>query len=379
MHQPLFEVEGLRIAVASQAHGLWTLESGTSGPVTDDGEQLGSGWVEVISGISYSVEEGEVLGIVGESASGKSLMLMGAFGLLSSGARVIGGITRYRGHEYRPFHPWQGEDDEPSRRERKQRRIAGTAMARYTDDAWAELVGTDVGFMFQNPIGSWTPDLVIGEQTGEALAEHSDLTAEEIEERVFDALGEVKLPKSRGLFNAFRHQLSRGMAQRAMLAAALTRAPHLLIADEPLNGLDPPVAAGIMELIRDMRDKRDMAMVFITHDLASVARIANRVAVVYGGRIVEEAPVEDIFHRPRHPYTSGLIGSIPGFTKGRLRQIEGEAPLLVDMGSRGCVFADRCEHVTDVCRTAVPEASDVGASKVECHHAAELDLPGLRG
>ncbi|MEN8040643.1 MAG: ABC transporter ATP-binding protein [Actinomycetota bacterium] len=373
MHQPLFEVEDLRIAVAdSRRHG-----SDIPGPVTDDGEELGSGWVEVIPGASYSVRQGEVLGLVGESASGKSLMLMGAFGLLSSGARVIGGTTRYSGQEYKPFHPWQGEDDEPSRRERKQRRIAGTAVARYTDDAWAKLVGTDVGFMFQNPIGSWTPDIGIGEQTGEALTEHYELTVDEIEERVLDALGEVKLPRSRGLFGAFRHQLSRGMAQRAMLAAALTKAPHLLIADEPLNGLDPPVAAAIMELIRDMTVERNMAMVFITHDLASIARIADRVAVVYGGAIVEVAPVGDIFHRPTHPYTSGLVGSIPGFSEGRLRQIEGEAPMLTEVARTACSFADRCPYVSDVCRSSEPSLSSVEGSEVRCHLAADLELPGI--
>ncbi|GMQ94106.1 MAG: ABC transporter ATP-binding protein [Acidimicrobiia bacterium] len=373
MPKSLFEVKDLRVAVADD-HSL-TMR--VPGPVTDDGEALQSGWVEALSDVSYSVEESEVLGLVGESASGKSLMLMGAFGLLSSGARVIGGTTRYRDHDYKPFHPWLGEDDEPSRRERKQRRTAGTAGARYTDDEFARLIGTEVGFLFQNPIGSWTPDLVIGEQSGEVLEQHSDLSAEEIEDRVYDALGEVNLPKSSRLFGAFRHQLSRGMAQRAMLAAALTKGPHLMIADEPLNGLDASVAAGIMELFREMRDKRGMAMVFITHDLAAVASIADRVAVVYGGEIVEQAPVADIYHDPKHPYTAGLIGSIPGASEGRLSHIEGEAPLLVDIDRRSCPFAPRCKFATDICRSVAPSASIVGSSEVRCHHAEELDLPGI--
>ncbi len=374
MPKPLFEVEGLRIAVADDR----SLLTGDDGPVTDDGEQLGSGWVEIVPGASYRVHEGEVLGLVGESASGKSLMLMGAFGLLSSGARVIGGTTRYKGHEYKPFHPWHGEDDEHSRRERKQRRIAGTAVARYTDDVWARLIGTDVGFLFQNPVGAWTPDLVIGKQSGEALEEHTDLSTEEIEQRVLDALGEVSLPRSRRLLGAFRHELSRGMAQRAMLAAALTRTPHLLIADEPLSGLDAPVAAGIMELITDMRARRNMAMVFISHDLAAVARIADRVAVVYGGEIVEQAPVEDIYNKPKHPYTAGLVGSIPGVTPGRLRHIGGEAPLLVDIDRGGCSFAPRCDYATDFCRAESPGPSIVGTARVRCHLATRLDLPGIR-
>jgi len=353
--------------------------AGGKGPVTDDGEQLGSGWVELLAGVSYSVDEGQVLGLVGESASGKSLMLMGAFGLLSSGARVIGGTSTYRGHEYQPFHPWRGEDDKRSRKEKKQRRIAGTAIASYTDNEWARLVGTEVGFMFQNPVGAWTPDVVIGEQSGEALGEHTELTPEEIEERVYDALGEVDLPRSKSLFGAFRHQLSRGMAQRAMLAAALTKAPHLLIADEPLSGLDAPVAAGIMELIRDMQEKRNMAMIFITHDLASVARVANRVGVVYGGQIVEQASVTDIYHHPKHPYTAGLIGAIPGTSSERLSQIEGEAPLLVDLNRSVCSFTDRCPYVTDLCRTQSPAVTLVERTEVRCHRATELTLRGVRG
>jgi dipeptide transport system ATP-binding protein len=353
--------------------------AGGKGPVTDDGEQLGSGWVELLPGVSYSVDEGEVFALVGESASGKSLMLMGAFGLLSSGARVIGGMSIYRGHEYQPLHPWRGEDDERSRKEKKQRRIAGTAIASYTDNEWARLVGTEVGFMFQNPVEAWTPDLVIGQQSGEALSQHTALSPEEIEERVYDALGEVDLPRSERLFGAFRHQLSRGMAQRAMLAAALTKAPHLLIADEPLSGLDASVAANIMELIRDMQEKRNMAMIFITHDLASVARIANRVAVVYGGQIVELASVSDIYHHPKHPYTAGLIGAIPGASSKRLSQIEGEAPLLVDLDRSACSFTDRCPYATDLCRAQSPEVTVVGRSEVRCHNATELTLAGVRG
>lgn len=347
--------------------------------MTDDGEQLGAGWVELLSGVSYSVAHGEVLGLVGESASGKSLMLMGAFGLLSSGARVIGGTSTYRGHEYQPFHPWRGEDDKRSRKEKKQRRIAGTAIASYTDTEWARLVGTEVGFMFQNPVEAWTPDVAIGQQSGEALTEHTALSPEDIESRVYDALGDVDLPQSKRLFGAFRHQLSRGMAQRAMLAAALTKAPRLLIADEPLSGLDASVAANIMELIKDMQEKRNMAMIFITHDLASVARVANRVGVVYGGQIVEQASVNDIYHNPKHPYTAGLIGAIPGASSERLSQIEGEAPLLVDLDRSVCSFADRCQYATDLCRTQNPEVTVVEKTEVRCHRAMELTLRGVNG
>lgn len=377
MPQPLFEVTNLRVAVYDQERAL----RGLSGPVSEAGEQLSAGWVEVIPSMSYHVAAGESLALVGESASGKSLTLMGAFGLLSPGARVIGGETRYGDAVYRPAGAVRDLTVPASRKERrkdkKKARVAGTVLDDHGDDEWARQVGTDIGFMFQNPIASWTPVEVIGTQSGEALEYHSDLSDEDINDRVFDALGEVKLPKSQRLFNAFSNELSRGMAQRAMLAAALTKAPHLMIADEPLNGLDAPVAAAIMELVLDMRDKRGMAMVFVTHDLAAVARVADRVAVVYSGVVIEEGTTTDIFHHPRHPYTSGLIGSIPGMSAGRLKHIEGEAPRLIDTDRSRCVFVERCGFATDVCRTSQPEPRSIGSTTVACHLTTELELPGV--
>jgi oligopeptide/dipeptide ABC transporter ATP-binding protein len=373
MPRQLFEVRDLRVAVYDSERAI----HGEPGPTSETGEELGDGWVEVLPGVTYGVDEGEVLAMIGESASGKSLALMGAFGLLAPGARVIGGSVRYRDHIFKPGGSPGDPSKERSRKERKQARLAGTVVADYTDAEWARVVGTEVGFMFQNPVGSWTPDHVIGAQAGEALAAHSDLTPEEIEARVYDALGEVRLPKSPRLFGAYRHQLSRGMAQRAMLAAALTKAPYLMIADEPLNGLDPSVAAAIMELVRDMQHRRGMAMVVVTHDLAAVASLADRVAVLYGGEIVEDAPVNDLYHHPRHPYSDGLVGSIPGVTPGRLRHIPGEAPRLVDIDHARCVFADRCAHVSNICRSDAPRMRTVGASEVACHHADELTLLGI--
>ena len=375
MPRPIFQVSDLRVAVYDQRLSMGDVP----GPYAESGDQLGPGWVEVIPSVSYSVSEGESLAMVGESASGKSLTLMGAFGLLSPGARVIGGETRYRDLTYRPGGAVFDPDKKRSRADRKRAGVAGTVVDDLADDAWGREIGSDVGFLFQNPVGSWTPVEVIGTQSGEALDYYSDLSAEEINDRVYDALGEVKLPKSSRLFNAFSNELSRGMAQRAMLAAAITKAPHLLIADEPLNGLDAPVAAAIMDLLVDMRDKRGMAMVLVTHDLAAVARVADRVAVIYGGTIIEHASVVELYHRPKHPYTSGLIGSIPGFTAGRLRHIEGEAPRLVETNRTGCVFADRCDNALDVCRTLVPHLERVGDTDVACHRAAELDLPGIKG
>jgi oligopeptide/dipeptide ABC transporter ATP-binding protein len=371
--RPLFEVDGLRIAVFDQDRS----HHGVPGPVTETGEELPGGWVEVIGGLSYHVHEGEVLALIGESASGKSLALMGAFGLLAPGARVIGGEVRYGGRVYKPGGRPLGPDEKRSRKDRKEARVSGTVIADYGDDEFARLIGTQVGFVYQNPIGSWTPTSGIGEQSGEALDYHTTLTHDEITERVLDALGEVRLPRSRRMFGAFRHELSRGMAQRAMLAAALTKAPKLLVADEPLNGLDPSVGAAIMDLIRDMQQRRSMAMVLVTHDLAAVASIADRVAVLYGGEIIEEATAADLYHRPEHPYTSGLLGSIPGARPGRLRPIPGEAPRLVDIDHRRCVFAGRCEHATEICRSTHPELVLRKDHATACHHAVELELPGI--
>ena len=384
MSQPLFEVSHLRVAAYDAELSIASFDSGRSvhdghSPVTDAGEYLSPGWVEVLPDMSFSVRSGEVLALVGESGSGKSLALMGGFSLLSQGTRVLGGSTRFEDATFLPGGGIAVSDSKRSRKQRKESRVAGTVVADYADDRWAKVVGTRVGFMFQNPVGSWTPDLIIGEQTGESLAAHSDLTTEEIEARVFDALGEVELERSRRLFGAFRHELSRGMAQRAMLAAAITKAPSLLIADEPLNGLDPPVAAAIMDLLKDMQARRKMAMIIVTHDLAAVATLADRVAVVYGGIIVEEGPVTEIYYHPKHPYTAGLIGSIPGIRPGRLRSIRGEAPRLVDVDRTKCVFVDRCDFATEICHVGQPEIGLVGESMVACYHATPVGYPGVRG
>lgn len=373
----LLTVEDLRIAVADQDT---VVRGDRLPPATDDGYVLEPGWVEVIPGASFGVDPGEVLAIIGESASGKTLTLLGAFGLLPSGAVAIGGLTRYAGHTYSPAGTPQPGGERDTRRSRRSRRrrseVAGSFLADERDDRWRRIMGTEIGFLFQDPIASWTPVYVIGDQAGEALEAHTDLTHEEITERVFDALGEVQLPRSSRFFAAFRNEISRGQGQRAMLAAALLKAPRLLIADEPLSGLDAPVAAAILDLISDLCSKRNMAMVIVTHDLAAVARIADRVAVMYGGRIVEEGPVRDIFATPKHPYTAGLLGSMPAFARGRLVPIPGEAPRLVDVVPGRCAFADRCRYAVEVCNRLEPVLEPIAQSVAACHRKAELHLEG---
>ena len=247
----LFDVRDLRVAVNDQAAAV---RGDREPPTNSQGQRLAYGWVEAVPCASYAVDAGETLALIGESASGKSLMLLGAFGLLPGGTRALGGTTTYRNVTFEPGGRRDEQQRPLSRRERRRLRRAGTVL----DDAdpeWARALATGIGFLFQNPIASWTPILEIGPQAGEVLSEYTDLTSDEITERVMDALGEVHLPRSRRLFEAFSSQLSRGMGQRAMLAAALVKAPKLLIADEPLSGLDVSVAAAILDLIKDLKER----------------------------------------------------------------------------------------------------------------------------
>lgn len=307
----------------------------------------GAEWRSAVVGAGFSIDAGEVLALVGESGSGKSLMALGGVGLLPAGARATAGSTRFEGYD----------------------------LADLDDAAWRELVGLGIGVLFQDPIGAWDPTEMLGDQAGEVLEEHFDMGSDEIEQRVLDALGEVRLPGKRRFLWSLAHEMSRGEAQRAMLAATLISGPRLLIADEPLSGLDATVAQSITSIIEELRERRQMAMLLITHDLGVVAGLADRVAVVYGGRIVEEGPVDLVYHSPRHPYTSGLLASLPAMGR-RLRPIPGDVPDIAWL-EPGCAFAPRCGYAIDRCHAAVPDAIFVGGSQVRCIRAAELSLAGV--
>lgn len=365
MNVPVFEVQDFSVAVYDERS---TRHYGLRDAATD--RPLGAGWVPAIHDVGFSVRPGEVLALVGESGMGKSLAILAALGLTSASARMTGGEVRFAGER---FDGGRHVHQAGSRRRSRQ------ALRELADPDYRRIMGTEIGVIFQDAIAAWDPVYIIGEQSGEVLEEHTDLTVAEIEERVLDLLGEVKLPRRRK-FLSFANELSRGEAQRAMLAAALVKAPSLLVADEPFSGLDPPVAQGIAELIRDMQQRRRMAMVMVNHNLAQVASLADRMAVMYGGRIVEEAPVEAIYRTPRHPYTEGLLGSIPWPGVDRLRPIGGEIPPLVEMTAAECPFADRCPHVAARCRAAVPSLETVaGGGRVACARTDELDLHGVAG
>ena len=377
MSPSLFEVNDLRIAVYDAAAGVRGVDSGLTSPAT--GAALGAGWIEAVPGVSLALSAGEVLALVGESGSGKTITVMGALGLLGSGARAIGGAVTYRG---RRMDLWATPDERGAantwRERRRRKKRAKAFMGELLDNEWRTIMGTEIGVLFQDPVASWSPDEMIGRQAGESLAAHSGLSDEEIEQRVLDALGEVKLPGA-GTYLSFRHELSRGEAQRAMLAAALIKAPALLIADEPLSGLDAPVAGAILDLLRDMRTRRRLAMVIATHDIATVASIADRVAVMYGGQIVEEGSVNDIFHSPSHPYTEGLLGSIPWAGLDRLSPIDGSPPRIVDVPRDRCSFAERCPYQRTECLAGPPELVAAATSRTRCVRSGELTLRGVRG
>ena len=281
--EPLLAVDGLEVELRFR-----------------DGRRL-----KAIDGVSFRVAAGEALALVGESGSGKSLIALGAVDLLPAGAEAVAGRTTFLG---RVLQDLEAAD-------------------------WRRLVGMGIGVLFQDAIGSWDPIEMIGPQSGEVLEAHEALGGEEVRRRVLDALGQVRLPR-RLKYASYAHEMSRGQAQRAMLAAALLSMPRMLIADEPLSGLDVTVARAVLGLIDDMRRERGMGLLLVTHDLGVVAAVADRVAVVYGGMVVEEAPAAALYRSPRHPYTDGLLGAVPGLARGRLRPIAGDPPELVGTARR---------------------------------------------
>ncbi len=303
--------------------------------------------VKVIDGVSFHVGEGESLALVGESGSGKSLIAMGGVDLLPAGAVAVAGRTTFLEEVLQDLEPGD----------------------------WRRLVGLGIGVLFQDAIGSWDPIEMIGPQSGEVLEAHESLGAEEVRRRVLEALGQVRLPR-RLKYLSYAHEMSRGQAQRAMLAAALLSVPRMLIADEPLSGLDVTVARAVLTLIDDMRRERGMGLLLVTHDLGVVAAVADRVAVVYGGMLVEEAPAALLYRSPRHPYTDGLLGSVPHLSRGRLRPIPGDPPELWELPP-GCPFAPRCPYALGACRAERPRPRSVGESRVSCLRAGELALPGI--
>ena len=309
------------------------------------------GSVHAVNGVSFSVAEGELLGVVGESGSGKSVTMMSLMGLLPSPpAEIVGGSILYQGREVRDMSPQQ----------------------------MRALRGGEIGFVFQDPMTSLNPVFSIGFQLMEPIRAHMKLDKAAARRRAADLLALVGIPDAERRLDDYPHQFSGGMRQRVMIAMALSCDPKVLIADEPTTALDVTIQAQILEIVRELRQRLGTGIVWITHDLGLVAGIADRVMVIYAGIVVEQGPVRAIFADPQHPYTRALLATVPSVTDGRqarLRTIEGQPPILMAAPS-ACPFAPRCRHVFDRCRLENPPRIPVGGGHdVACWWNPATDGP----
>ena len=304
---------------------------------TDDGI------VKAVTGVSFSLDRGQTLGVVGESGSGKSVTFLTLMGLVDRRHAQVSGSVLFDGQE-----------------------ILGASGQRLQ-----KIRGSRIGMIFQDPMTSLNPVKRIGWQLEEAVMLHNDVTRDEARRRAIDALQKVEIPRADSRVDDYPHQFSGGMRQRVMIAMALINEPEVIIADEPTTALDVTTQAQILRLMKKLQDDQGAAIVMITHDLGVVAELANEVLVMYGGRVVEEANVDDLFVKPEMPYTWGLLGSLPrlDLVADRLEQIPGQPPSLLHP-PQGCAFNPRCPYVFDRCRTELPELrpSPVGTEhRFRCH------------
>ena len=288
---------------------------------TDDGI------VQAVDGVTFAIERGATLGIVGESGSGKSVTCLTVMGLNDPRNTTSEGSARFDGVE-----------------------LIGASK-----DKLNKLRGVRMAMIFQDPMTSLNPVKTIGWQLEEAVLAHRDVTRKEARASAVEALRHVAIPRAEQRLGNYPHQFSGGMRQRVMIAMALINDPDLIIADEPTTALDVTTQAQILALMNRLQEEHGMAIIMITHDLGVVAEIADDVLVMYGGQVVEHAPVDELFYRPRHPYTWGLLGSLPRLDAevDRLVQIPGQPPSLLRPPS-GCRFHPRCAYAMDICRTELP-------------------------
>ncbi len=292
------------------------------------------GIVHAVNGVSFKLKEGETLGIVGESGCGKSVTMMSMMRLIPSPpGKVVAGRALY-----------QGKD-----------------LLKLSDEEIRAIRGQQISIIFQDPMTSFNPVLTIGRQVVEPLEVHMGMTQKQAYERAAEMLSMVGIPNARDRLNDYPHQFSGGMRQRAMIAMALICTPQVLIADEPTTALDVTIQAQIVELVKRLRDELGMSMIWITHDLGIVAGLAHRVGVMYAGYIIEQAQVKDLYAEPQHPYTLGLLKSLPRvdeLSQRRLVSIEGLPPVLFEK-PHYCPFAPRCQYVRDRCWQENPPLLEV--------------------
>lgn len=298
----------------------------------------------VVDGVSFSVKRGKTLAIVGESGCGKSVTSMGLMGLLPATAQV-------------------GASDSL---------LIDEALLGMSEERLLDVRGNRMAMIFQEPMTSLNPVFTIGEQIAESVIRHQGLSDKDARQRALEMLEKVRVPDARQRLDAYPHELSGGMRQRAMIAMALANDPALIIADEPTTALDVTIQAQILSLIANLQTETGTAMILITHDLGVVAEVADDVMVMYAGRVVESGPVKTLFDDPQHPYTIGLMGSMPsiGPREGRLATINGRVPTPAEMPS-GCRFAGRCPFVIQQCREKRPPLLELSPG----HFAACIRAP----
>ena len=299
------------------------------------------GALTAVDGVSFSIAPGEVLGVVGESGAGKSVTGLAILRLLEAPGRIAGGAVR----------------------------LAGERIDALPEDRLRRIRGRRIGTVFQDPLTSLDPLYTIGRQLEETLLAHLPLGRAQARRRALELLAEVGIPAPEARYDQYPHHFSGGMRQRVVIALAIAAEPGLIIADEPTTALDVSIQAQIIALIKRLAKTRSTAVMLITHDMGVIAETADRVAVMYAGRIVEIGPVREVIHAPRHPYTAGLMGSIPKIesskAKGRLAQIDGAMPRLGAIPP-GCAFHPRCPSRFGRCAAERPDLLPAGASRAAC-------------
>lgn len=311
------------------------------------GFKYGALEVPVVRGVNLSVAKGEIVGVVGESGCGKSVTCMASMGLLDDNA-VLGGAVRWKGETVQPMD----------------------------DKSMSRLRGHEIAMIFQDPMSALNPVKRVGNQLTEAIQINSTkrLGRSELRQRAIGLLQDVGVPEPEKRLSAYPHQLSGGLSQRVMIAMMLAGDPDLLIADEPTTALDVTVQAQIMELLQNLRDQRNMSVILVTHDLGVVAGVCDRIFVMYCGRVIESGPVKDVFANPRHPYTHGLLASLPrvDHADDDLSPVPGVVPLPTELGA-GCDFAPRCAYRQPECDTSTPHLhTGPAGTACACFHPFDM-------